>query len=441
MKKNINSIIKLNVLLLFFIRGTSIGITMLTFPVFINYFEDKEIFGIWMTIISILNWILSFDLGIGNGLRNRLSYAIEKKKYEDIAKYIYSSYFSISIFSVIVIISGYYFLGLVDWINFFNLKNQVIFNKTLVYVVRAAFIGIMIQFLLKLVNSIFFAMNLSFIPGLLNLVSSGTLFLYVFFSKPQSIEINLKNLSKVYILTSNIPLILASLFLMILIRKKINYEQIKFSKSHFLDVTKLGGMFFFVQIFYMVLSNSNELLITKLINPGDVINYQIYYKIFSLIFVVFSLVLAPIWSAITREYAKQNIYWIRKIYTKLNLSLLLVLFSYLFLGYFFEDICKIWLKNNYIQADNMYIFIYIIYGLVFTWASILSTIANGIGKLKIQFICMGIGAILNIFLSILFSKISGLWINIVIANIISFLPYCIMQTISLNKFIKKGSLK
>lgn len=443
MKKigSVNSIIKLNVLLLFLIRGSSIGITMFTFPIFIDYFKNKEIFGIWITIISILNWILNFDFGIGNGLRNNLSYSIEKKKYNDVMDYIYSSYVSIFIFSIIIVLCGYYFLSLIDWISFFNLNEEIIPNETLIYVVRAAFIGIMFQFFLKLVNSIFFAMNLSFIPGFLNLLSSVMLFIYIYFSKPDTVDADLKKLSNIYIITSNFPLIIATVIMFLIMNKNINYKRLKFSKKHFWDVAKLGGVFFFIQIFYMILANLNELLITRLINPREVINYQIYYKIFSLIFVIFSLILSPIWSAVTREYAKNNIKWIKIIYKKLKLSLFLVLVSYILLGYFFENISKMWLKNNSIQVNNIYIFIFIIFGIIFTWANILSTIANGIGELKIQFLCMGLGAILNIVLSIIFNEIYSGWIIVVIANTISFLPYCIFQTISLNKFLKKNELQ
>lgn len=62
--------------------GVKIGaifVALFTTPAYIRYFDNNEILGAWFTILSILNWILYCDMGIGNGLRNSLVYAIANK--------------------------------------------------------------------------------------------------------------------------------------------------------------------------------------------------------------------------------------------------------------------------------------------------------------------------------------------------------------------------
>lgn len=56
-------------------KGVSMVLSLVYVPIVLNYLGDYK-YGVWASILSILSWISYFDLGIGNGLRNRLSEAI-----------------------------------------------------------------------------------------------------------------------------------------------------------------------------------------------------------------------------------------------------------------------------------------------------------------------------------------------------------------------------
>ena len=70
------------------IKGLGFIISFVSMPLYISYFDNQTILGIWFTIISILTWIFTFDLGLGNGLRNMLVSTFVNKDYKK-QKYTY----------------------------------------------------------------------------------------------------------------------------------------------------------------------------------------------------------------------------------------------------------------------------------------------------------------------------------------------------------------
>ena len=70
-----NTIIYKNVIGAFAVKGASLILSLFTMPAYMRFFEDEQILGVWFTLLSVLSWILNFDLGIGNGLRNNLTSA------------------------------------------------------------------------------------------------------------------------------------------------------------------------------------------------------------------------------------------------------------------------------------------------------------------------------------------------------------------------------
>ena len=86
--------------------------------------------------------ILSFDLGIGNGLRNHLTKAITKKNYIEAKELISSAYTLLGLFTVCISLFFVWFSPLVDWNRIFNIAIDVFPQQQLRYCVNVIVVGI-----------------------------------------------------------------------------------------------------------------------------------------------------------------------------------------------------------------------------------------------------------------------------------------------------------
>lgn len=419
----------------FLVKGFALFVTLYTLPSYISFFNDSELLGLWFTILSLLNWILNFDLGIGNGLRNHLSTSLASGTPEESKRYISSAYFSVGIIVFLLSVAFPFIIKGADFNDILNIDVSIVSPKALYYSVVIVFIGVMLQFWLKLINSVLYALQLSSLNNLLVLCTNILILAYVKFAPSSDNDTNIIVMAIVHAVAVIIPLLWATWYAF--------KDRLKSSRPSFQYVTimhtkkvlSLGGIFFFVQIAYMVIMSTNEFLITRTTSNSDVIDYQAYYKLFSLGSTIFALTLTPIWSVITKAKAENNILWIEKTYKRFTRFALLFIVCEFVLILFTKPIMHIWLGEDTIShIDVRTCTIFAVFASTMIYVSLLSSIANGLGKLKTQSICYGIGAILKVPLSVILVHYLASWEGVIIANIVCMLIYCICEPIVLRKY-------
>ena len=67
-KRSIN--VKKNVLGSIIIKGVSMIISFMLVPLTIGY-VSSDLYGVWLTLSSILTWLTFLDIGISQGLKNK----------------------------------------------------------------------------------------------------------------------------------------------------------------------------------------------------------------------------------------------------------------------------------------------------------------------------------------------------------------------------------
>ncbi len=428
-----------NIGLAFGIKGVSLFVSLFSMPLYIKYFNNSEALGLWYTILSLLNWITICDLGLGNGLRNRLTEALAKGENENAKRYISSTYAALALIILPICLLGVVLLGFVDLNTFFNVEAAIVSQKTMFLSVVILFLGVCISFVLKVINSIIYAVQKSSLNNFLSLITSVIPLIYVFFAKGSGdIEKNLISLTVVHVIAVNGPLLAATF---VLFKNKLLRTCAPSFKCCDKETAKsmlgFGLRFFWAQIFFMLLNQTNEILITRMFSSTDVVTYSIYNRLFTVVGSLFMLALTPLWSKITKDLAEKKYYKIKK-----TNSVLYLLSALAFLGEFLMVLCcqfvvNIWLQEEAIVVNYSTALIFAFFGGTYIFNVVLTVVANGMADLKTQMIFYGIGGVLKFPIIYLLASNYAHWNVVVLYNAIVLVIFCIFQLVWIERKLKK----
>ncbi|WP_427797608.1 lipopolysaccharide biosynthesis protein [Acidaminococcus fermentans] len=419
------------------VKGGSLAVALFTTPAYMYYFNNAEVLGVWFTLLSVLAWILNCDMGIGNGLRNQLVYAINAKDWLKAKKYISSSYFFLFGIGIAILLSVLIIENYLSWNKVFNISSELVSERTMIKVVQILFIAIVLQFILRLATSILYALQEAFVPGLLNLATNLIMLIFVVFSNKIGENNNLILLAVVYLIAVNLPLVIVTFWIFIFKIPDASPSIVYFRKNYAFSVLKVGSLFLWLQIIAMIVDNTNNYLIALFIGNSAVVEYQIYSKIFNIPMTLVMLLTTSLWSTITKAKAEDDWGWIQASYDNYMKIAGLISIAEFAVILPLQWIFNIWLGDKSFPVNYYFAAVFALSGSVMSLRTILANYSNGLCELKIQTIYMTIGAIINIPLAFIFSKILENYISIVLANIVSMLPYCIAQITWCRNFFKK----
>ena len=412
-------------------------VSLFTMPAYMRFFADQEVLGVWYTILSLVTWILSFDLGIGNGLRNKLSLALAQDNRDAAKEYISSAYCMIGIASAAVTAIGCALIPHLNWNSVFNISEDLVGGSILGQVVRYAFVGIMLQFFLKLITSIMYAMQKSAVNNAMSLITSVLQLAFAVLAPSLTPVENLRMFSIAHLVCANLPLLIATLVIFSGPLKDCRPSFQTVCRDKALAVVSLGGIFFVCQILYMVIANTNEFFVTQYSNAANVVEYQIYYKMFSLASMLFTLALTPVWSAVSKAIGEKDFAWLRKLFSRFKaLGLIGVAIEFAFIP-LLQVAINLWLRDKAIQVNYWYALVFAVFGASMLYQSVLSTFVCGMGKMKLQAICYAAGVVAKFFIIDIGMAVTGEWIVVPLSNAIILIPYCVLQQIQVDRYIKE----
>lgn len=396
-------------------------------PLLLKYLGN-ECYGIWSTILSIVNWISYFDVGIGNGLRNQLAKDVNNGDKRNAGYAVSTAYVLLSVIVGIVLIVGSIVIINIDCYSIFNTTINV---KSALYV---SFVFVCINFILALSKVQLYAVQqsekasyMTVLTQALNLIGIYILGLY-----------GNGNLMAVAVWVGLSGLIVNIIFSGLIWKKHKEFVPhfSYFRKEKMNVIGSLGIKFFLLQIAALVLYTTDNMIITQLFGPSYVTPYNTAYTAFGVINGLFSAMMMPLWSKYTIAKEQGNYKWIRDTVLKIDMFLIPVALILVAAILFFEPLSVIWLHKKLDYCSGLILCMAVYYFLMI-WSSIYATVMNGMGIVNLQ-LCLGIiAAIINIPLSIYLGKVVGLQsTGVLLATVICMLFSIIPETINVHNYLK-----
>ena len=415
------------------IRGVSMILTLISAPIMLHH-VDRADYGVLLTLTSIVGWVGYMDVGLGNGLRNKLPEFLAKGDFHSAKKIVSSCYVTLAIYVALIIVIFLMVSPFVDWLGVLNSPTSD--AGEIRGLTNVVFVAFCIQFLFGLINSILFAYQMPAFQSLFTFVGQ---FIALIALVIQVYVFDVTSVLQIGAVNSMIPPLVLFLGSIGLFRTKLKEIAPSFKLFEFKSVgsiLSLGLKFFVLQMITIVLFQANSIIIARVVSPEAVVEYNLAFKYVSLLTMIFTIVITPVWSATTDAYVRKDFAWINK---TISLSRKVCIAS-IFIGVLMVLASKfvygIWLGKGTIDINystTSLILLYISFEMLY---KVYGTIINGTGKVFAQIILTGVIAIIYIPLAILLGKLFGLS-GVLIANAIVFALNYLWSKVQCNKLISQ----
>lgn len=426
--------LKQQVLLSYFLKGAGIAISLMYVPLMLTYLSPAQ-FGLWVAIAAIINWLRLFDIGIGNGLRFHLASALAVGDHQKARELVSTTYAIIGGIFIGVWLLLMTLIPYVDWQSLLNsdLISREEYNKIMYIAITA----IVFTFILDLVKIIYAAHGNTAAGNIFQLAGSSVSLAGIWFLSAFTIKGQLDLAVLVVAFSPVVVYLFANLYTYgkkyRLLIPKVNFVRMKNSK----DLFNLSLKFFVVQITATVIFASLPFIITRFYGPESVAQYHVANSIFNLPIMIIGLFTAPLIPFVTREFAKENVSWVRTSLKKAMILSLMVCLGTVVLIFLSPYIYKIWLGDKIEVPFRLSVFIGI-YTIINVLVNPLSSFMNGIGKINILVWLAPIGVAMFIGGCFLFDYFLDDLIAIVLALSLTSIIGLIVEPFVLKKYLWKS---
>ena len=388
-----NKILARNVGLTSLFQFASVLISIVLLPISLSVLS-LEVYGVWLTINSVLLWLGYLDLGLGSGLKNKLGEAIAQSDYSKAKRMISTAYFTVGL---LMLFAALFYSIISSFLNFtqiFGNPDPSVVSAELLYTtVNVVVYLFLLRFIFQLINSIMDAVQKLFWTKIISVASQLLILSSILLMKHYS-EPNIITLGLIFSL-SPVVCLLGGSILFFWKNQELIPSIFKVDFSLVKEIYSVGFKFLLVQLNMLVLFQSSNLIIINYIGPSEVVEYTIAFNLFSMMNIAFSTIAAPYWSAYSNAWFQGDIDWIRSAQKKLFRIWLIIVAISMIVLLLSHDIYSLWIGNG-VQIPFTLSLLVFLYMVLFTFGMIYNTFINSTGKVFLQTISLTLLTILYI---------------------------------------------
>lgn len=363
-------------------KGISIIISFLLVPLTIDYVNPTQ-YGIWLTLSSVIGWISYFNLGLGNGFRNKFAEAKAKGDILTARQYLSTTYFAITCLVAVLLLISLVANSFIDWSHFLKLDPS--YSSELSRVFEIVCIFFCLTMIVHIFDSLLLADQKPGLSSVIHVLGQAASLLVIFFLTKTTTG-SLTTLALSYSSIPCIALLIATIVAFCFTDYKKYAPSVKLIRPKLIgNILNLGIQFFFINICLVLIFQIINLVITRELGPDAVTQYNLAYKYFHIIYMIMVIIITPFWSAFTDAYTQKDYNWMKNTLRKLEMcSLCSVGIGVLMLAVS-PMFYKIWVGDS-VQVPFFLSVTVLLYMLTQVVGAVYMQLINGIGTIRIQLI-------------------------------------------------------
>jgi O-antigen/teichoic acid export membrane protein len=374
----------------------SIMVTLVSVPLTLNYLGPER-YGLWLTVTSFTAFLGFADMGVGNGLINAVSEANGRNDRALAREYVSSAFFMLATVAAIVGIFLSALYPRIGWSRLFNVSSAI----TLLEV--GPTVAIMATcFLISLPLGIVQRVQIGYQEGYIDsswqclgcLLGLGALVLAV------HLEADLPLLA-LALAGSSILISLMNGMVLFGVRRPWLLPRLRaVQAASARRILKFGSLYLVLGVAGALGFQSDNMIIAYFLGVDHVPQYAVPMKLFMLIPMLLSFVLAPLWPAYGEAMARGDLAWIRRTFRRsLGFSLAMSLPCAALLTLVGSRILQLWVGPD-IHPPPILLFGLGLWVVVNCVSGALAMFLNGASIIGFQVICAMLMGISNLAISI-----------------------------------------